>query len=329
MKNLIALALVLGSLASPASWAAKPKIGFILATMQEERYQRDKQAFIETVQKMGGEVAFASCNNREQTQAAEVENLIAQGVQALVIQAVNGDTASSFVKQAKQDGIPVVAYDRLIMNAPLDAYVTEDSYTVGKAQAESAVKFTHGKGNYVLLMGEAGQSGTIARTQGILDVLKKNPGIKLVVQQTHAGWSPDLAMKTTENALTKYNNDIQAVLANNSGMANGAVQALQEQKLLGKVFVAGADADLTAIRNIVKGRQQLDVMVSIDDQARKAAEVAMALATKKDFKEDSLVDNGMKKVKTMNTPVYPIDKDQVEPRIIKTGFHKKDAVYAP
>jgi D-xylose transport system substrate-binding protein len=257
-----------------------------------------------------------------------VENLLAQGVQALVIQAVNGDTASSFVKQAKQDGIPVVAYDRLIRNAPLDAYVTEDSYTVGKAQAEAAVKFTGGKGNYVLLMGEAGQSGTIARTKGVLEVLKKHPDIKLVVQQNHAGWSPDLAMKTTENALTRYNNNIQAVIANNSGMANGAIQALQEQKLLGKVFVAGADADLTAIRNIVKGKQQLDVMVSIEEQAQKAAEVAMMLAQKKDFKEDSWVDNGLKKVKTMNSPVHPIDKSQVESKIIKTGFHPKDAVYS-
>ena len=313
--------------ALPASAASKPKIGFILSTMQEERYQRDKKAFGEEVERLGGEVVFASCNNSEQTQAAEVENLLSQGIRSLVIQAVNGDTASAYVKQAKQDGVPVVAYDRLIRNAPLDAFITEDSYSVGKAQAEAAVKFTHGKGNYVLLMGEAGQSGTVARTAGVLETLKKYPAIHLVVQQTHKGWSPNLAMQTTENALTRYANDIQAVIANNSGMANGAVQALEEQKLTGKVFVAGADADLTAIRNIAQGKQQLDVMISIQDQARHAAEVAMALAEKRDFHVDQLTDNGMKQVKTVNSPVFPIDKDRIEERIIKTGFHTREAVF--
>src|SRR5262249_16528273 len=124
--------------------ASKPKIGFILATMQEERYQRDKAFFEETVKKLGGETIFASCNNSEQTQAAQVENVLSQGVSALVIQAVNGDTASALAKEALKDHIPVIAYDRLIMNAPVDAYITEDSEAVGRAEAEAAVKFTKG-----------------------------------------------------------------------------------------------------------------------------------------------------------------------------------------
>lgn len=296
---------------SAALSAPKPKIGFVLATMQEERYQTDKKAFIENATRLGAEVIFASCNNKEQTQAAEVENLLSQGVKVLVIQAVNGDAAAGFAKQAKKDGVFVVAYDRLIRNAPLDAFITEDSYSVGKAQAEAAVKFTKGKGNYVLLQGEAGQSGTIARSAGVLDTLKKHPGIHLVVQQTHAGWSPELAMKTTENALTKHGNKIDAVIANNSGMANGAIQALTEQKLTGKVFVAGADADATALRNIAQGKQHLDVRVSIEDQARQAAEVAVALATGKTFKRHGTTDNGAGLVPTMHSPVFPITQGSV------------------
>src|SRR5690606_29862505 len=158
---LVALS-ILAQASTPAfAWGEKgkgPKIGFILSTMQEERYQRDKRVFEETVKKLGGQVVFASCNNSEQTQAAEVDNLLSQGVQALVIQPVNGDTATAFVKQAKQDGVPVIAYDRLIKNAPIDAYITEDSHEVGRLQAEAALKFTKGRGNYVLLMGQAGHS---------------------------------------------------------------------------------------------------------------------------------------------------------------------------
>lgn len=312
-----------------AAWgtAKGPKIGFILSTMQEERYQRDKKIFEDTVKTLGGQVVFASCNNSEQRQAAEVDNLLSQGVQVLVIQPVNGDTATSFVKQAKQDGVAVVDYDRLIKGVPIDAYITEDSVKVGELQAEAAAQFTHGKGNYVLLMGQAGHSVAEARTQGVLNVLKKYPQIKLVVKQYHPGWSPNLAMQTTENALTQHKNNIQAVLANNSGMAHGALQAVEEQKLTGKVFVAGADADLAAIRDVIAGKQQFEVFISINDMARRAAEVAVAIANKQEFKFDSLVNNGVAQVKTINTPVYPVDKSQVEARIINTGFHSREALY--
>lgn len=308
--------------------AAKPKIGFILSTMQEERYQRDKKVFEDTVSKLGGEVIFASCNNSEQTQAAQVDNLLSRGIKTLVIQPVNGDTASAFVKQAKKDGVNVVVYDRLVKSAPIDAYITEDSFKVGKLQAEAAVKFTHGKGKYVLLMGQAGHSVAEARTAGVLSVLKNYPDVKIVVKQYHQGWSPELAMKTTENALTREKNDIQAVIANNSGMAHGAIQAITEQKLAGKIFVAGADADLASIRDIVAGKQQTEIFISINDMARRAGEIAVALTNQQEFKADSEVENGSgAKIKTINTPVFAIDQSNIDDRIIKSGFHTREAIY--
>ncbi len=323
----ISILALIAAISASSAYAKPVKVGFILSTMQEERYQRDKKVFEETAKKLGAEVVFASCNNSEQTQAAEVDNVLSKGVQALVIQPVNGDTASSFVKQAKADGVAVVDYDRLIPGAPIDAYITEDSKRVGQLQAEAAVKATGGKGNYVLIMGQAGHSVAEARTAGVLEVLKKYPDIKIVVKQYHQGWSPDLAMKTVENALTQYKNNIQAVLANNSGMAHGAIQALEEQKLTGKVFVAGADADLANLRNIVAGKQQLEVFISINDMARRAAEVAVALAKKEAFKHDSIVNNGFADIKTINTPVYPVDKAHIEERIVKTGFHTREAIF--
>lgn len=324
---IVALVAGLSGSFSALADARSPKIGFILSTMQEERYQRDKRIFEETVKSLGGKVVFASCNNSEATQASEVDNLLSQGIDVLVIQAVNGDTASAFAKQAKQDGVALVAYDRLIKNAPLDAYITEDSAKVGQLQAEAAVKATGGKGNYILIMGQAGHSVAEARTAGVLSVLKKYPDIKIVVKQYHPGWSPNLAMQTTENALTQHKNNIQAIIANNSGMAHGAIQALEEQKLAGKVFVAGADADLANIRSIANGKQTLEVLLSINDMAKAAATTAMNLAQKKPFKSTSEVDNGAGKVPTLNAPVFAIDKAQIEERIIKTGFHSREAVF--
>lgn len=328
MKKLSALILLMIVSILPAYAAPKKiKIGFILSTMQEERYQKDKAIFEKTAKNLGAEVIFASCNNNEQTQSAKVENLLSQNIQALVIQPVNGDAAGSFVTQAHEDHVKVISYDRLIKNADLDFYVTQDSFKVGVLQGEAAVKATQGKGNYMILMGQSGHSVAQEITRGNLSVLRKYPEIKIVVQQHHNSWSPQEAMSTTENALTKYKNNIAAILANNSGMAHGAVQALKEQNLLGKVFVAGADADLSAIRNMVSGHQQFEVLKAIQPLAETAAKAAVRLAQNKPLQYDALIDNGKTKVKTINTPVYAVTKNNIKTQIIDYGFHSAKEVF--
>lgn len=308
--------------------ADKIKIGFVLSTLQEERYLKDQKYFVEEAQRLGFDPIVVSADNNAQTQTAKVENLLSKGVKALVIQPVNSNSAANLVRMAHEDKVPVVAYDRLIADAPVDFYVTQNSYQVGVLQAEAAVKATGGKGNYVILMGQAGHSVANEITRGNLDVLKKYPEIKVVVQKNHDQWSPSLALATTENALTQYKNNIAAILANNSGMANAAVQALSEQKLTGKVFVAGADADLSAIKNIVNGRQQLDILKDIAPLAKTSAQVAFQLAKNEKPKADSVAKSGRFEIPTINTPVYAIDKNNLEERIFKTGFHKKSDVYS-
>lgn len=303
------------------------KIGFVLSTLQEERYLKDQKYFKDEAKKLGFEPIVVSADNNAQTQTAKVENLLSQGVQALVIQPVNSESAANLVKMAHEDKVPVVAYDRMITDSPVDFYVTQNSYQVGVLQAEAAVKSTGGKGQYVILMGQAGHSVANEITRGNLDVLKKHPNIKVVVQKNHDQWSPSLALATVENALTQYKNQIAAVLANNSGMANAAVQALSEQKLTGKVFVAGADADLSAVKNIAAGKQQLDILKDIAPLAQTSARVAFELAQKKQPVSDSKVKSGRFEVPTLNTPVYAVDKSNLEERIFKTGFHRREDVY--
>ncbi|MEQ1877591.1 MAG: substrate-binding domain-containing protein, partial [Bdellovibrionia bacterium] len=233
MKFLAAILVVL-TLSAQASAPKKMKIGFVLGTLQEERYQKDQKFFIDEAKKLGFEPIVVSADNSESIQTSKVENLLSSGVKALVIQAVNSDAAAALVKAAHDDKVPVVAYDRLINNAPVDFFITVDAFEIGRVQAKEAVKATKGKGNYIILMGQAGQSASNEITKGALSVLDKNPEIKVVVKQTHDGWSSQLAMATVENALTQHKNKIDAILANNSGMAQGAVRALKEQGLAGK-----------------------------------------------------------------------------------------------
>ncbi len=321
------LILIWASLSVATAFGAAPmKIGLVLSTLQEERYQKDQKYFIEEAKKLGFEPIVVSADNNSQTQSAKVENLLSQGVKALVIQPVNSESAANLVKSAHDDKVPVVAYDRMISNAAVDFYVTQDSFQVGVLQAEAAVKATGEKGNYVILMGQAGHSVANEITRGNESVLKKYPNIKIVMKKNHEGWSSSAAMATVENALTQNKNNVQAILANNSGMARGAVQALGEQKLTGKVFVAGADADLSAIKDIVAGKQQFEVLKDIAPLAQKAAQVAFELAQGKIPASTETVKSGTFTVKVAATPVYGITKDNLEERIYKTNFHSKSDV---
>ena len=242
-------AVPLAAWVKPAGAADRVKIGFLLKTMQEERYQRDKAAFFAKAKALGAEVIFDSANNDEQAQLAAFENMLSRGAQAIVLQPVNTGTAGSMVTSAHKSGVKVVGYDAMLVNGPLDAMVMQDSWAVGKLQAEAMVawlKARYGsvKGNVVLIRGQPGDSNANAMSSGVLEVLKANPDLKLVADQSHEGWSPDKAMATTENLLTKSGNKIDAIICNNSGMARGVIAALDAQGLASaeKVFVAGTAA---------------------------------------------------------------------------------------
>ena len=338
-KTALSLILVAVSSAAPAfgskGTAAGPKIkiGFVLSTLQEERYQRDLKFFKEEAERLGFEAVAVSADNNEQTQTSKVENLLSMGVKALVVQPVNSEAAATLVKLAHDDKVPVVAYDRLISNAPVDFYVTQNSFEVGVLQAKAAVDYAKKQQpskkiyNFVILKGQAGHSVANEITRGVHSVLDADKSVKIVVEKNHEAWSPSLAMATVENALTTHGNKIEAVLANNSGMAQGAVQALAEQGLTGKVFVAGADADLAAIKAIVNGRQQFEVLKDIAPLAKRSAQIAYSLARGEKPKPDSTVKSGKFEVPTVATPVYAVTLNNLEEKIFKTGFHSRESVY--
>lgn len=313
---------------------AKVKIGFILKTMQEERYQRDKAAFIAKAEELGAEVYFDSANNDEQTQLAKFENMLAKGCQVIVLQPVNTGTAGNMVRMANEEGVKVVGYDSLLVNGPLDYMVMQDSWAVGKLQGEAMVEWLKVKkgaveGKVALIMGQPGDSNAAAMSSGALKIIEENPGLELVVQQSHEGWSPDKAMATAENALTKYANEIDAFICNNSGMARGVVAALDAQGLADteKVFVAGSDADLVNIQYVAQGKQSVEIWKKIKPLAETSAEVAVKLANDEEVKADMEIDNGFTKVPTVVTPVVLITKDNIDSTIIAEEFYTKEQVY--
>jgi D-xylose transport system substrate-binding protein len=337
---LASIAVPLPALVRSAGAADKVKIGFLLKTMQEERYQRDKAAFLAKAKALGADVIFDSANNDEQTQLAAFENMLSRGAQAIVLQPVNTGTAGGMVTSAHKSGVKVVGYDAMLVNGPLDAMVMQDSWAVGKLQAEAMVawlktKYGAVKGNVVLVRGQPGDSNANTMSSGVLEVLKANPELKLIADQSHEGWSSDKAMATTENLLTKSGNKIDAVICNNSGMARGVIAALDAQGLASadKIFVAGSDADLVNIHYVAQGKQAVDIWKKIDPLAETAVEIAVKLAINPDkdpktlVKADRTINNGAVDVPTLVTPVVLVDKSNLDQTIIADGFYTHKQVY--
>ncbi|ACY19086.1 substrate-binding domain-containing protein [Haliangium ochraceum] len=317
------------------------KVGFLLKTMQEERYQRDKKAFIDKAQSLGAEVLFDSANNNEQTQLSKFETMLAQGAKVIVLQPVNTGTAGNMVKMANEEGVRVVGYDSMLVNGPLDVQVMQDSWAVGKLQGEAMVEWLKAKndgkveGKVALIKGQPGDSNANAMSEGALTIINENEGLELVAEESHEGWSSDKAMATAENVLTKYENGVDAFIANNSGMARGVIAALQNQGLddATKVFVAGSDADLVNIQYVAQGKQAVEIWKKITPLAETAAEIAVTLAKSPDkpvtelVEADRTINNGAVEVPTIVTPVVLVTKDNVEDTVVAGEFYTKEQVF--
>jgi len=256
-------------------------IGVSFATLQEERWQRDREIMEAKAAELGIELVVQSANGDEELQNSQCENLITQGVDALIVIAQDGAAASAIVESAHEAGIPVVANDRLISDCDLDFYVTFDCYEVGVIQGKFAIEHAP-KGNYFLISGSPTDNNAHLMRQGQMDVLQPyidKGDIKIVVDQWCNGWSPEEALQYAEDGLSANNNEVACVLTSNDGTAGAAIQALAEQGLAGKVVVTGLDAELAACQRVVEGTQSMTVYRKFALCDETAVEVAYMLAT--------------------------------------------------
>ncbi len=204
-------------LASMAGMAKEVKIGMAIDDLRLERWQKDRDIFVNKAESLGAKVFVQSANGNEETQMSQIENMINRGVDVLVIIPYNGQVLSNVIKEAKQEGIKVLAYDRMINNADIDFYISFDNEKVGEMQAQSLVDKVP-QGNYFLMGGSPVDNNAKLFRAGQMKVLKPyvdDGKIKIVGDQWVDGWLPENALKIMENALTANNNKIDAVVASN------------------------------------------------------------------------------------------------------------------
>ncbi len=305
-------------------------IGLSMDTLKEERWQRDRDLFKAKAEALGAQVLVQAANGDDALQNSQAENLLTQGVKVLVVVPHNAKTTATIVESAHKAGVPVIAYDRLILDSDLDYYISFDNVKVGEMQAEYLVK-RKPTGNYVLIGGAPTDNNARLFRDGQMNVLKPlvdKGDIKIVADQWAKDWQPSEGLKIMENALTKNDNKVDAVVSSNDGLAGAAIQALAEQKLAGQVLVSGQDAELAATQRIAAGTQSMTVYKPIKALADKAAELAVKLARKEAVAEATQkVNNGKKDVPSVLLTPVSVDKENLDATVVADGFHKRDDVY--
>jgi len=305
------------------------RVALLLDSLTEERWQRDRDLFVERVKELHGDVIVKAANGDAALQEQQAKEALSEGALALVVVPVDTEKAAAIVTAAAEKKVPVISYDRLIRDADVALYVSFDNVKVGRMQAEYLLNVAP-KGNYILIGGSPTDNNAKMLRQGQMEMLK--PGIaagsiKIVDDPWADGWSADKAKEETSAAIKKAGNKVAAVIASNDGTAGGVVQALTDAKLAGKVPVSGQDAELAAMRRIVAGTQAMTVYKPIRPLARMAAGAAVNMA--KGQTEDGLVaiNNGKKDVPARLLEPISVDKENMDRTVIADGYHKQGEVY--
>ena len=315
----------------PQQNAGEIKIGLSIPTRREERWVRDLEQLRKEARTLGVELLVQVSENDSALQLAQCEDLLAQSIAVLIVAPHDAAAASAIAEKAALRGVKLISYDRLILNADVDLYVSFDNYKVGEIQARYLAGLVP-RGKYVLLAGATTDNNATLYRQGALSVLQPlaaRGDIKIVMDQAVTDWRPSEAKKLVEGALAANAGDIQAVLAPNDGTAGGAIQALAVYKLAGRVPVTGQDSEAAAARRIVEGTQAMTVFKDTRQLAAAAFGAAMNLASGGKAPVNARVQNGKMEVPSLLLGAVAVDRNNIGRVLVESGYLKREEVFGP
>ncbi|WP_294445214.1 sugar-binding protein [Ruminococcus flavefaciens] len=330
-------------------------VGIAMPTKSLERWNRDGEYLKAQFEEAGYKVELKYSDNDTNQQNNDIQGMIADKVDLLLIAAIDGNTLSQTLADAKDAGISVIAYDRLIMNTDaVSYYVSFDNYTVGKLQGEYVIdaldlKNSDGPFNIEFTAGDPADNNAGYFFNGAYDALKdyidagklKIPSGKTKFEQVATdSWSTDKALENMQNTLASYytSTQLDVALCSNDSTALGVAQAISSD-YSGKntPIVTGQDGDIANLKNIVDGKQSMTVYKNVNDEAAATLEVSKAILSGQ-TPDASLVsslsaeatydtesyNNGVKVVPSYLLVPYVITKDKLDV-LVDTGLYKWDS----
>jgi inositol transport system substrate-binding protein len=251
-------------------------IGVSFQGLSDEYIVRLSDAFKARAEELGVKVQVADGQMDAATQVSQVENFISQKVDVIVLNPISADGCAPAVTAAKEAGIPIITLISITSNQDeASTYVGSDAYESGVIQAKMVVEDLNKKGNIVVMLGQMGHDAQIGRLKGLEDTIA-DTDIKIIAQQT-GNWSREEGMKLMENWLAS-GKQIDAVVAQNDAMALGAVMAIEEAGLTGKIKVYGIDAQGEALTDVTNGTMSGTVFQNAEKQGSECVDVAIKAA---------------------------------------------------
>lgn len=303
------------------------EIGMSFDSFVIERWQRDRDVFVSTAKEMGATVNVQSASGDIKKQIEQIEYFIKKNVDVIVIICIDSDSLKAVVSKAKDAGIKIVAYDRLVTNSNADLYITFDNEMVGTLMATALADNGAEGGKVLMLEGSPLDNNVPMVRSGFLEVCEER-NMTIADAINCDGWRAELAADYV------YENEdivssVDAIMCGNDNIAGQVIRALSEKRLAGNVPIVGQDADLEACQRIVEGTQTMTVYKPVEKLAKRAAECAISLAKGEELTGDDVttIFDGSYDISYIGLEPVAVTKDNIDEVIINSGFHLKEDVY--
>jgi D-xylose transport system substrate-binding protein len=301
-----------------------PKVGVLIHSYENERWDKDKQYLVENLNALGAEVMLEVADNIQSKQIEQAQAMIDQGVQVLIVVPINQDEAAQIVEIAHDADVKVIAYDRLINGCKLDYYVSANSTQIGEIQA-SYLASLKPHGIYTLICGSKYDNNASRLFIGQMNALQpymERGDIQVLYSEFTENWSSAEGTRHANQILSQIKDSLTAIIVGNDALADGVLAVLKENGLEGKVMVAGQDAELDNCKAIIAGNQTCTVLKPLREMARSTAELAVLLASDKPINMNfTMESNGKALVKSLLLNSMVVNKNNMDNTIISSGYH--------
>ncbi len=301
------------------------RIGMSFDSFVIERWQRDRDVFVSTAKEQGAEVLVQVADGDVKEQIAQIEYFIEKEMDAIVIVAVDCSTLTDVIAKAKDAGIYVVSYDRMVLDADIDLLVTFDNRKVGQLMAQEIVKDVKPNGRIISINGSE-QDNNVSEVQEGFHSVIDDTGLAIVYTDYCPNWEAEHAYEIMDGILNdriKYD----AIMCGNDDIATMVYKALSERGMTDSVIMVGQDADLAACQRIVNGWQSMTVYKSVETLAREAANRTIELIKTGNVEAETEMDNGLKTVPAILLEPVAVTADNMDEVIVDGGFHLYNEVY--
>lgn len=302
------------------------KIGLSFDSFVIERWIRDRDVFVDTAKKLGASVNVQNANGNVDEQISQIEYLIGRDIDVLVVVAADCEALTEVMEEAKAAGIKTLSYDRLILNAGTDLYVSFDNKAVGTLMAKALKNAIPDGGDIFMIQGAEEDNNVKLVREGFEEELEGS-NLNVVYQANCAGWLAEQAVEYLDEALQEFP-DVKGIMCGNDDIASQVVRVLAEHRLAGKVQVVGQDGDLAACQRIVEGTQTMTAFKSVELQAKVAARYAVNMAKGEELERiNSSINDGSEEIPFCKLQPIAVTSKNMDEIIIDAGFHSEEDVY--